>query len=349
MPDTAELLPDGIYFDLDKDRYHNDPALGSTDIRALMVHPAVYWWQSSMNPLHVPSTTDFKDWGNAFHVLVCEGEGAFRDRYYRGPHRSDYRGQQLLVKVDDLKAWLKQKGKASTGDKPTLQKRIHETNPEVLIWDAIVERAEILAGARHLLPPGDFDNILLSSKMITKNDRCAAAFQNGQAEVSVFWTDRWGVRLKCRFDYMHPRAVVDLKSFRNWKQMSLMRAMFNAIGTYRLDVQAAHYLEGRSRVADFIKAGRVFGSAPKLWLDKVAAAEDWRFVWIFYNAEGAPVARRIEYEPLALYHDAAVTEINTALEAYRRYLAVFGTDIWVDVSDKHTLTNEDLPVYMGVG
>jgi hypothetical protein len=303
-----------------------------------------------MNPLHEPTTTKWKEWGSAFHVLICEGEAKFRDQYYRGPAKRDFKN--LLVTGDDLKRWLSARGLAVSGTKDKLIERAQGAEGDKpLIWDVIEANAQVLAGeSRVILPPDDFYNIALSSKMITKNPECSVAFANGYPEVTIVWTDRYGTRLKCRLDYLRYRAAVDLKSFRNWRQMSMLKAIFNAIGNYRLDVQAAHYLEGRSRCADFIKQGKVFGDAPPgAWLDKLRDAPDWRFVWIFYSAEGAPIARRIEYEPLAAYHDVAMSEIHRALDSYRHYLEVFGTDIWVDVSEKYVLNNEDLPAYMGVG
>jgi hypothetical protein len=350
MTNRPDPLPDGLYFSLDKDRYHADTALGSGDIRALMVHPAVYWWQSYMNPMHQPSRTKWLDWGSAFHVLICEGEAAFVTRYYRGLVKESF--PDLLVTQDDLREWLAKRGKAVSGSKAEQIKRVLGTDPDAPVWETLLEKHNILANGRHILPAEDFDSVMLSSKMITKNPECAKAFLNGYPEVSVFWTDRYGVRLKCRIDYLRFRAVVDLKSFRNRQQMRILRAMFNAIGSYRLDIQAAHYLTGRAMIPEFIRAGKVFGeNQPSgAWLDRLRdVQEPSRFVWIFYQAEGAPISRRIEYEPAALYHESALSDIGFALESYRHFREVFGEDIWVDVSEKHVMNTEDLPAYMGVG
>src|ERR1700730_13177092 len=40
----------GVYFNLPMADYHADPSLGSTDLKALLVHPACYWQRSHMNP-----------------------------------------------------------------------------------------------------------------------------------------------------------------------------------------------------------------------------------------------------------------------------------------------------------
>lgn len=343
-----DLIQDGIHFGLDKDRYHKDPALGSTDIRNLLVHPADYWWASQKNPMYEYKATKWTDWGSAFHVLICEGADAFAQRYYRGPSPKDY-GDKLLETATDLKQWLSQRNMATSGAKEVMAKRVLEIDPDAPVWDKIVEREQIKAGDRFTLKPEDFDSVRLSSQMITKNPICSDLFQNGYPEVSVFWTDKFGVRLKNRYDYLRIRAIVDLKSYRHKRSyMPMMRAIFNSIGEYRLDIQACYYLRGRDMALQHIGAGKVFGDVDKNWLDKLAEVPVSRFVWVFYQASGAPIARRVEWDPAGLYHEAADTAVNLALESFRRYSEVFGEEIWVDLSEKYTLNTEDLPAYLGL-
>ena len=45
---------------------------------------------------------------------------------------------------------------------------------------------------------------------------------------------------------------------------------------------------------------------------------------------------------------ACAREIDMAIDRYRQHLEVFGTDIWVDVSEPEIVTGDDLPVRMGV-
>ncbi|WP_165435292.1 PD-(D/E)XK nuclease-like domain-containing protein [Bradyrhizobium sp. Leo121] len=345
-PEIIREHPDGVYFGMDADEYHDDTALGSTDIRNLLIHPAQYWWNSWMNPVSERRETDWSTWGSAFHALICEGRKAFEERYYRGPAKSDF--PNLMVTMEHMKRWLQLRGFATTGNKDALIKRVLAADPDAPVWDEIVAKAEILAEGRIVLKPEVYDSVSLSSMMITKNPSCANAFTNGYPEVSVFWT-RNGIRLKARFDYLRFKAVVDLKSFRNWRDKPMDIAIFQTIAAHRYDIQGAHYIEARRQIPTLVEAGAVFGKVSSAWLKRLVATKDFRYVWIFYHAENAPIAKRVDYFPEADYHEAAEREIRLALERYRRHLDVFGTDIWVDVSEAHNLTSEDLPSWMGMG
>jgi len=349
MPET---IADGVYFNLSADDYHRDPALGSTDVGLLLKHPGDYWWQSWMNPQHEYQKTDFQEWGQAFHALIVEGESSFDARYFRGPSKDDHPG--VLVKVDELKKWLSLRGYSVQGLKETLEKRVLSADPDAPVWSEIERKAEVQAEGRVVLDPRTYDQIVLSSGYITRNPRCAKAFANGYPEVSIFWTvgdmdvesvGTWKLRCKCRIDYLKYHALVDLKSIRHWRKMTEFEiAIFQSITNYGYDIQAAHYCNGRERMPELIRAGNVYGDVEVSWIKRFLelSGDPFRFVWIFYQAEGAPIAKRVDYIPQADYHFAAVSDINRALERYRRYMSVFGVSQWVDVSEPRILTNEDL-------
>lgn len=64
---------DGIYFDMSFDDYLADPALGSSDIKALLQSPANYWANSHMNPNRLPrEKSDALDFGTLLHEVVLE-------------------------------------------------------------------------------------------------------------------------------------------------------------------------------------------------------------------------------------------------------------------------------------
>ena len=72
----------GIYFGLDENAYHADPALGSTDMKKLAESPPDYWFESSHNPMREPSEdTPSRLFGRAVHKFVLEGRGAFESTY----------------------------------------------------------------------------------------------------------------------------------------------------------------------------------------------------------------------------------------------------------------------------
>ncbi|MBS7703267.1 PD-(D/E)XK nuclease-like domain-containing protein [Chelatococcus asaccharovorans] len=310
-----------------------------------MISPAEWWWHSQRNPVaQERSESEALLWGRAFHALICEGRGAFEARYFRGPSKSDF--EDLLVTIDDLKRWLLQRGFAQTGAKAELVKRVLSADASAPVWDRIVEQAEVLAQGREVLKPETYDEISISSKMITKNPHLAKAFTGGMPEVSVFWT-RDGVRCKARFDYLKPRAVIDLKSFRNARDMPIDRAIMNTIAQRRYDVQAAHYIDAREQIAGFVESKKVFGDHSEAWLTKVVAAQQFTWVWVFYQAEGSPIARALQFNTDTRAFEMARQDVDAGLRSWRKYNEVFGDDIWVDANPVHVIADEEWPVWLG--
>ena len=73
---------DGVYFGLEEDKYHADPALGSTSMKTLAVSPPDYWAGSPHNPDREPDEdTPSRLFGRALHKFLLEGEEAFADVY----------------------------------------------------------------------------------------------------------------------------------------------------------------------------------------------------------------------------------------------------------------------------
>jgi hypothetical protein len=124
-PETPALKArePGVYFDLPMAAYHADPSLGSTDLKALLVHPACYWQRSHMNPeRRDDSDTPAKKIGRALHALVLEGEAGFARAFAEEPTPDGYPG--CLVTLDDLKAKCREIGEPVSGTKAELGKRI---------------------------------------------------------------------------------------------------------------------------------------------------------------------------------------------------------------------------------
>ena len=83
------LLPDGVYVGLSNERYHADPALGSSNIRDILKGANLYWFKSWMNPTRAPDkATPSKILGSATHALLLDGWDVFKDAYLRGPYSS---------------------------------------------------------------------------------------------------------------------------------------------------------------------------------------------------------------------------------------------------------------------
>lgn len=86
MPVEREPIGPGVYFGLSEDAYHKDPALGSSDLRQLLVSGPDYWWTSALNPRRaVKEATEAQVFGSALHKLVLEGRQAFEALYVSRP------------------------------------------------------------------------------------------------------------------------------------------------------------------------------------------------------------------------------------------------------------------------
>jgi hypothetical protein len=216
------MLPDGIYLGLDEDTYHNDPALGSSDIRSLLKGANRYWQRSWMNPKRpAEKLTPSKIFGKAMHKLLLEGREPFRCIYVRRPDDSD---------------------DASPSEKSKLTKAMND---------------KLLEG-QFLLKAPEFDFIEDVKLIIDADPELNGCLDNALTEVSVFWTRKDGTRLKCRFDALKLRGYGDLKSIANERDREMGEACRQQIVTYRYDMQIEHYNEGRYMLPKLYDLGHVF-------------------------------------------------------------------------------------------
>lgn len=303
----------GIYFGLKEDDYHADPALGSTDIRVLFRSGPDYWWNSPKNPFRKPrKPTDAKSFGTALHKRVLEGTQAFDAKYIRRP--------------DDPED-------ASSSEKGALTK---ETNAKAAKLGKLAVHGD------------DFDRIIVASALITHNPDLATAFTGGASEVSVFWEEN-GVRLKARWDYLKPRGVADLKGIANTYDKEFSQACRDAIARYRYDMQATHYLRGRAHLPALIKQGLVYGatSAEEPLIDKVAAAKEWAFVFVFFQSEDAPVTWGTILSPENPIVKYAENQVIAAIERYAAFQAEYGDQMWLLREPVQELSLDEMPVWFG--
>lgn len=295
----------GIYFGLDDREYHRDTALGSTDIRRLLGSAPDYYWHSPHNPLR-PSDdpTPAQLFGRAVHKFVLEGEAAFL---------ADYAAVDLP-------------GNTKAGKE---------------------QRAAVESEGKTPLKRDDWNRILLSGQMIRSNPHLAEAFSGGRSEVSVFWQREDGLRLKCRFDYLKVRAIADLKSIRNTRQIDFVEACRRSLADYGYDVQAAHYFEGRRAMRHLVADKKVYGLTSfegEAWLRKVAASDEYAFVFVFWQADAAPITWACSLSSGNPILDAARRDIELALERYRDFEKRFGLDQpWILVHPVQELDQADLP------
>lgn len=307
---TVDLIPDGIHFGLPEDAYHGDPALGSTGLKDLIDNAPDFWWSSWMNPAREPEKeTPAKMFGRAVHICVLEGRDAFEAAY--GP--------------------CEHPGNIKAGKE---------------------EREAIEAAGKLPLKRDEYNRILAASAFIRANSFLGDAFNGGQPEVSVFWTDD-GIRFKARFDYLKMRAIADLKSIRNPLNKSFVQACRDRIAGLDYVVSAAHYMDARRRMAAFVKSGQVYGAPDsekfRSWLIQAAGITEFAFVFVFWQAEGAPISHGFKISPGNPILESAKATIAKAVWNYRRFMDEFGTTAaWVPSTPLEELDETTLPVWWQV-
>lgn len=209
----------------------------------------------------------------------------------------------------------------------------------------IEEIAKIKASGKVPVKFKDWTKILAASAFIKANKTLANAFENGQPEVSVFWTVD-GVRYKARFDYLKMNAITDLKSLANMYGKEFDKACRDAVASYDYIISAEHYSEARRQMRGLVHAGKVFGSHDPEWLAKVASNEVFAFVFVFWQKDGAPISHGIKLSPGNPLFSYARTLIAKATDNYNRYMAEFGTaSAWVPSTALEELDETDLPVW----
>lgn len=336
---------DGVYFDLNEDLYHSDEALGSSSLRDLFKNPEEYWWRSSMNPTRKVKESDAMTWGSAFHSLILDGRTAFDKLYAREPAKEDFDKDLLMITANDLKKWLKDRQLKVSGNKDELIARILDFDKEALIFDHILEKATEMAGDRTMLKARDYESIILSSDMIVKNPHLAGAFTGGISEVSIFYTRPDGVRCKCRIDYLKPKANVDLKSLRNFMDREYDDAVRLSIKSRRYEMQAAHYSELRRHLPRFYENNQIFGEYDVELFEQIVAEDDFDWFWVFYQAEGAPIAKGYRFTSQHRTYADSLNDVEEAIKSYRQRMDIFGREIWVNMDPIRTIDDEEISIF----
>ena len=315
---------DGVYFGLDENVYHDDPALGSTNMRDLSISPVGYWHGSHMNPQRVPEDeSDAQIRGTAVHVCAFAGKEEFERRYLRGPDND---------------------GQGFTPAEKSARTR------------AANERAAKLRLI--CLPAREYDQIAVIAETVMLNPHLAQAFTNGAAEVSVFWTEthalasepdfKLALRKKARLDFVKPRGVGDLKSVGNPFKLPFPRACMQAITNYRYHVQAEHYITARFRMIDLILTGGcVFGPHEHSLIEALAREKRFAWQWVFWQATRAPLVWSCVLSPGNPIFDLAKSSIVQAEQNYLRYMRRYGVERWRDEERPGELFIEDMPMWFG--
>lgn len=348
MTDAADIKP-GVYFDLPDEFYHSIPALSSTGIKNLLISPMDYWARSFMNPFREDEVdSDARMIGKAYHKRILEGKEAFDACYAPDFIAPD----ECLKTVDEFKEALAAKGIEAKGKRKREDyvALARDSLPDALIYDDEVAKHEATHKGKLFLSQKLLDKIEISAAMIEKHPHLSKCFRGGYPEVSVIWEED-GILMKARFDYLKPKAIIDLKTFANQMNKPIDRAIYSAMAGNKYHIQAAFYLQAVERLKDFLRAGHtaVTPKRPDIpdtaaWFDSLLECEEHGFYFVFQNKGVAPVARGKKFERGMIY-GAGVAAVDDAKRLYRACLAKFGTDPWLDDAPIDSFEDDNFPIY----
>lgn len=341
------MFPDGVYLNVPHANYLADPALGSSDLKAILVN-AVQWHGRQRNPVwralltradpkSLANAATGKAFGTALHVVGLEPE-AFEERYYVKPPRPD-----LPRTKEALAAALLQKGihaPPSSAKLAEFEARARMFGVQMADdWEAEVAT---LADGREPISDEWFSMLTMLRKMIDGHPKARQFIGGGRSEVSVFWTDEHGDRYKVRFDHLRARTVADLKTYAMREGMEAIECFCSARDRFGYEFSAAMYLDARlSVLPGLVDAGKVYDFARSeegayapadgpdgAFFAKVAAEDpaNVSWWWVACATAGVPEVDTIEFPRDILAFSSASVQVDQARANYREFRARHGAD-----------------------
>lgn len=349
------MIPDGIYLNMPIAIYRADKALGSTDLKQLLYNP-VQWAGRNRNPAMMAlfaSTADpdkagkaaaGKLFGDCLHTITLEGEDAFDDRYCLEPEPD----KPLPRSREEIGEAMRKAGATPPPANRSKEEFVTAANMAgIPTWDDWTYQRALIIGERQVISP-HWDTILrLTRRVLERHPAALRYLSNGRAEVSIFWTDATGVRLKARFDYLRVRALADLKTYAYRDGKEPIQTFADAVESLAYDCQGGHYLDARvNALPGLVAAGLVFDAAGMVddsglgvsvaspddqeFFRKVAAELEPAWVWVSVMTMGVPEVDTIEFPwsgpNKLLQFDVAMSQVGYAKDAYRRFRERFGDD-----------------------
>jgi hypothetical protein len=306
---AADLIEDGIYFDLPAEVYHAVPALGSGSIAKLIVSPGTFWrgsWLDPDRPELDEDATKAQVLGKAYHTARLEPE-KFHELFVRELDKGDFPQQGFLSSDTAVKAELKGRGLTQSIGTETIEERAErlvESGYEGTIWPLEKARWEKEVAGRTPIPASFWDDIERDMERLRGNQEIADKLEGGEPEVSIFWTDEHGLRCKARFDYLRPDLWDDFKTFDNSRGKVLAQAISDAFRFNRYYVQAVHYRDAAEaiRVGGLQLKGKPTDGQRALIAAIQIRPEELECWYIMQEKNGVPnlLARRFEFSAVPI-------------------------------------------------
>ena len=333
----------GVFFGLPEAEYHAALALSATGIKALRLDPMAWWSQSPLNPDRKDEETVAMKIGKAFHSRIVEGFEVFAHRYAAVLEPEAY--PDALRTVSDLTEALAahlQKPRPRAV-KAELIQQLLLVAPQAQIWDEMVRRHAEIHDGKIMLDAGLIEQIEIAAGRIEDHPSLGRAFRDGYPEVSVFWVDEeTGVPCKSRFDYLKPRAIVDLKTFA-LRDVLPEKAIVQAVARYKYHLQAAFYLRAADQLPRLVADGLVSGEPePQFMRDVIENPKTFLFVW---QGQGTPIVLG-KVMPPGIVLDMGHALVAEALLHWAEAWRTWGTGEWNAIHMISAFSDDEFPPWL---
>ncbi len=302
-------IQDGIYFGLPADVYHGVPRLSASGIQKLCVSPGTFWkgsWLDPERPELDDDSTKAQTLGKAYHCARLEPH-LFDQLFVRELDRADFPTNGAVYTGTQIGAALADMGhaKSKAGEKVMDQAmRLMAAGYEGTIWPIEEAKWEEARNGRTPIPAKYWDDITTDMERLRGSRDIAKLLEGGAAEVSVFWTDKHGLQMKARVDYLRPDLWSDFKTMDNSRGKRLDQAIADAVRFNRYYVQAVVYRDA----VEAIRTGglQVIDEATdeerKLIASIQISPAELACWYIFQEKNGIPnlLARRFEFFALPI-------------------------------------------------
>jgi hypothetical protein len=339
------MIPDGIHFGLDEAAYHTDPALGSTDLKRLLINP-VAWWANSEPGKRVliglglakedgPDSEEslVKMFGSACHVKVLE------------PHRFDLvytekedmpvdylaSKDQIADELRQIGAYLPPSGAGRTEYVMAAKRAGLKVSDDWKVDELIRAEGRDVLSKRWMAQLRMIDHLLNAPQPALEGRSVREdTLSSGYAEVSIFWTDEaTGVRFKARLDYMRPAAIIDLKTYGSPADVAPVSFFLGQVAKYGYDFQRSCYVEAWKQLARLIPEGRIFGDVDPDWIKRVKIDREPLWRWVAVQTLGMPEVDWIDFTA-QMAGMSADGQRREAVAAFVQYRDRFGMDTpWI--------------------
>ncbi len=324
---AADALQDGIHFGLPMELYRRIRALGSGSLADIAISPATFWARSWLNPDKADEEeSSAQVLGSAYHCARLEPDYFF-DRYARELDKEEELAAlgedgEACFTGTDMSAALAELGQAKTkaGEGVLGQaRRLRDAGFAGMIWPLRMEEWENDRGGRIPLRPQDWEAIQLDMERLRSNPEIAELLTGGAAEVTIIWTDKHGLRCKCRPDYLKAASWVDFKTFANSQGKRLEQCLADAFRYNRYHMQWGHYFDGMEAIREggLQIQGEASDAERKLIASIQIRPEELECTYLFQEKGGIPnlLARRLEAFDVPLQtriNDAGASEAQIA-------------------------------------